>query len=72
MPKLPPHIKDKKASNVRSWLFGLGALSGLFSFSAFSNGDASGGFWTAVICAALIWIGTKIKTKRNFRGGLYD
>lgn len=71
MPQVPDEIVDKKAVTVRNWFLGIGFLSGFICLGAILNENVGQAFWTGVIAALLIWIATKIKTTRKYRGGLY-
>ncbi len=71
MAHLPDEIEDKNAVKAKGWTIAIGVVSGLLSWGAFSNGDAEAGFWLALICAGLVFIGSKIKTTKKLGGGIY-
>ena len=69
--KVPKEVKDRGAESVQGWMIVGGLGAGVVSFIAFSNGAPETGFWSALICAGALFIASKIKTKKDFRGGLY-
>jgi len=66
--RLPDQVAIKGAQTLQGWVYGFGAIAGLFSFGAFSNGDGGAGFIAAGIAVGLVWIGSNIKTYKNAVG----
>lgn len=62
MSRTPETITNKKAESLQGKLYVSGLTSGLFSYGAFSGNNDSLGFWLAVLCIFLIFVGSKIKT----------
>lgn len=71
MARVPDKIKNKSAENAQVTLFLIGVLCGVGSYFAFDSGNGESGFWMALICAGLLFIASKIKTTKDFKGGLY-
>jgi hypothetical protein len=71
------YIKDEieipGRKKLQAWLFGIGAFLGFIAFCAAKNGDGQGMLVCGAIGAGLIFIGTKVKTKKKLQhyGGTY-
>tara|TARA_R110002110_G_scaffold233757_3_gene449482 strand:- start:2315 stop:2560 length:246 start_codon:yes stop_codon:yes gene_type:complete len=67
--RIPGEIENKGAATVQKWFVVGGLGSGVISWAAFSNDAAGTGFWAAVICVGALFIASKIRTKKKFKGG---
>lgn len=73
MSRTPETIRNKTAEKRQSTLYGIGVLCALFSWGAFSNGDAGLGLLLALGAAGVAYVASKIKTTYQKQGevGVY-
>jgi hypothetical protein len=69
MAEVPDYVTDKTARAVRNFFYIVGGVSGLSSYSSFSNDES--GWFAALVAAGAFWIATKIVVHRPLKGSVY-
>lgn len=72
MPNLPDEIIIKKNKELQDWLYVIATfliIGGVIAL--FGNGEG-GGFLAALFGFTLAYLASKIKTKRKFKGGVWE
>lgn len=69
MAEVPDYVTDNTAKAVRNFFYVVGGVSGLISYSTFSN-DGNG-LISALVAGGAFWIGSRIVVRRPLIGSVY-
>ena len=72
--RTPETVRNKSAEKFRNFLVVVGLFAGLLSWGAFDAGNDGNGLIFAIVCGALLWIASKVRTVRHKTGevGVYQ